>query len=107
MGLFDTIKLAGVEPTADGYTIDPHLPDEALLAAAAQRRRDAATPRRAARLRAARGRAAMRVSRPAGRRLVVYSRGRRVRFARAGDFVVFDLPVRAGRAANWAVVASR
>ena len=91
----------------------PRLPDrsapadEALLAATAPRRRRSDPPPLRGYVRATPGMLRMRVSRPAGRRLVVYSRGRRVRFARAGDFVVFDLPVRAGRAANWAVVASR
>ena len=42
--LFDTIKLAGIDPTRDGYRIDPHLPMQHVLAAAAARRASPCEP---------------------------------------------------------------
>ena len=90
----------------DGYTIDPHLPIRALLAAAADVGVAVTATRRAARLDHAdrRGRLRMRVA-TGLRRPVVTVGGRRARSARDGRFVVFGLPARAGRRATWAVRA--
>ena len=101
--LFDAIALAGVEPTAKGYTIDPRLP---LRRFSLRLRGVAVTATR----RAVRGwirptgggslrlRVATRLRDPA-----VTVGGRRARWERQGRFVVFRVAARPGRRATWAV----
>jgi hypothetical protein len=101
--LFDAIKLAGIEPTASGYTIDPRLPMARFslrlpaVSLVVQRRtvRGSITPSGSGRLR-------MRVATDL-RRVAVTVAGRPVRATRAGRFVAFALPVRAGRPTAWAI----
>jgi hypothetical protein len=102
--LLDIVKLAGVEPTASGYSVLPHLPlrrfevrlpDVGVIAAPRRLSgyvRVGASGVLRMRVRALRGRVAVRAA------------GRRVAFARAGGEVVFDLPARAGHPARWAEV---
>jgi hypothetical protein len=106
--LFDTIKLAGIEPEARGYSIDPRLPLKRFslrLPGAGV----AVTPRvirgyvRVATSRALR----MRVTVPQTRHVTVFAAGRRVAFHPAGGAVEFRLPVTRGRDANWAVALGR
>jgi Glycosyl hydrolase 36 superfamily, catalytic domain/Glycosyltransferase family 36 len=106
-GLYDAIMLAGVTPTADGYTVDPHLPMRQF----SLRFPDVGVARDAGGLRgyvhvARSGVLRMRVAATAGaRRLVAFADGRRVASAVRHGMVVFTLAVRAGRPADWAVVA--
>ena len=103
--LFDAITLAGVQPDAAGYTIDPRLPMRRFslrlprVAVMVTRRavRGWITPTGGGRLRV---RVATGLRRP-----VVTSAGRRVRATRDGRFVVFALPTRPGRRAAWAIHA--
>ncbi len=103
--LFDTIRLAGVEPTTRGYRVLPTLPLRRFslrlprlgLAWAPGRARGYVVTRQTARL-------TMEVRAPSRGRHAVYVDGRRVRAARRGRFVVFRMPARAGRPADWAVV---
>jgi hypothetical protein len=99
--LFDAIKLAGVEPTAGGYTIDPRLPmpdfelrlPNVAVAYARGRVSGSVTATGAGTLR-------MRVAgAPDGG--VVRVNGRRVASARDGRFTTFALGARAVRAARW------
>jgi hypothetical protein len=101
--LFDAIKLAGVEPTAGGYTIDPRLPmpdfelrlPNVAVAYARGRVSGSVTATGAGTLR-------MRVAgAPDGG--VVRVNGRRVASARDGRFTTFALEARAGRAARWKI----
>jgi hypothetical protein len=108
--LFDTIRLAGIEPTATGYRIVPHVPfktfsvrlPEAGVAYSKRLARGYVTTARAARL-------TMVVRPPAGTgRLTAHAGGRRVALKkRAGGLVEFTLKTRAGRAADWALVRIR
>ena len=103
--LFDAIALAGVQPDAAGYTIDPRLPMRRFslrlprVAVMVTRRavRGWITPTGGGRLRV---RVATGLRRP-----VVTGAGRRVRATRDGRFVVFALPTRPGRRAAWAIHA--
>jgi hypothetical protein len=108
--LFDATKLAGVEPTAAGYTFDPHLPASRFslrfpdVGVTYERRR-------------ARGyvavergvRVSVRV--PPGvrpRAAVTWANGRRVRHTRRGGLVTFRLPAsRGGAAVDWAVTKAQ
>ena len=105
--MFDTIKLAGIDATRDGYRIDPHLPmrtfslrlPRAGLAYEDDRVRGYLEIERSDKL-------AMAVRPPDGmdvNRAVAYADGRRVAHRVADGFVRFDLPAMAGRAADWAV----
>jgi hypothetical protein len=104
--LFDTIRLAGVEPVTDGYRIVPHVPfkrfsvrlPDAGVAYAGRLARGYVTTASATRL-------TMTVKPPSGRgKLTAWANGRRVRTHRvAGGLVSFTLPARAGRAADWAL----
>jgi glycosyl hydrolase family 36 len=104
--LFDAIKLAGIEPTAAGYTIDPRLPlrrfslrlaNVSLAASQGGALRGSITPSGPGALRM---RVATRLAHP-----VVTVGGRRVASRRAGRFVSFALRARAGRPAVWGVRA--
>ena len=102
-GLFDAIKLAGIQPTAAGYTIDPRLPmarfslrlANVSLAVTRHAVRGSVTPSGPGTLR-------LRVA-TALRHPAVTVAGRRVRSTRAGRFVGFALPVLTGRRATWAI----
>ena len=106
--LFDTIKLAGVHPVGDGYRIDPSLPMRSFslrlptvgVAVEPGERRGYVRPEGS-------GSLAMRVRVPEGadrgRALRTYVEGRQVTHRVEGGFVHFDLPTRAGEAADWAV----
>jgi hypothetical protein len=107
--LFDAIKLAGIEPVADGYRIAPHLPLDRFslrlpvvgIASAPGSLRGYVRPEAGGTLR-------MHVAPPPGSTvdsLVAYAAGRRVAAAVQGGQLVFDLPTRAHEAADWAVVA--
>jgi hypothetical protein len=104
--LYDVIKLAGIDPTAAGYEIDPHLPLHRF--AVRLRRVGVAYSRRRARgyVRTERsGSLRMAVAPPGGASYRVYAGGREVSFERRGGLLRFMLPAHAGRAADWAVVA--
>jgi hypothetical protein len=105
--LFDATKLAGIQPTARGYSFDPHLPwrryslrlPDVGVAYARARARGYLRLERKADIRIS-------VRRPAGvprRRAVTWVDGRRVRHSSRGRFVTFRLAARAGRAVDWAV----
>ena len=107
--LFDAIKLAGIEPDAQGYTITPHLP----MPRFSMRLPDVGVEQTPQLLRgyirpAATGTMRMRVALPAGarqQRVAAYAAGESVPFEVRGGTVVFKLPAKTGRAADWAVVA--
>jgi hypothetical protein len=101
-GLYDAIMLAGVTPIADGYTIDPHVP----MTRFSLRLPDVGVAREAGGLRgyvrvAHGGVLRMRVAAPRGS--VAFVAGHRVDSTRRHGMLVFGLPARAGRAADWAV----
>ena len=107
--LFDVIKLAGIEPVADGYRITPHLPmatfsfrlSQVGVASKPREMRGYIRP-------VAGGTLRMRVAAPpsSGRRkLVAYVNRRRVRSSLQDGLVTFELPTTAGVAADWAVRA--
>jgi hypothetical protein len=108
--LWDTIKLAGIDPTARGYRIDPHLPLKRFSLRLRGVGLDVAPRRLRGYVRLERSdRLAMEVERPAGvgpRRVRAYVNGRRVKHRLAGRTVRFTLPVRAGKPADWAVSGS-
>jgi hypothetical protein len=102
--------LAGVTPTADGYTITPRLPMARFslrvgnvgVRAEKRRLRGFVTVARTSALR-------MRVAPPAGvaaSRAVAWANGRRVKATVRNGLLVFSLPARAGRPADWAVSAA-
>jgi hypothetical protein len=103
--LYDATKLAGIEPTAAGYTFDPHLPAARFslrfpdVGVAYERRR----ARGYVRVKHA-VRVSVRV--PAGvrpRAALTWANGRRVRHTRRGGLVTFRLRARAGSPVDWAV----
>jgi hypothetical protein len=107
--LYDATKLAGIEPTAAGYTFDPHLqatrfslrfPD-AGVAYSRRRARGYVVVRRAIRV-------SVRVPKgvPA-RRAVTWVNRHRVRHTRRGGMVAFRLPARGGAPVDWAVTAGK
>jgi hypothetical protein len=102
--LFDAIKLAGVEPTARGYTIRPSLPMRSFslrlpeVGVAYERGR----ARGYVRVRGTRT-LTMTVAAPARGKLAAYVGGRHVRLRRVGDLVRFRLSAVAGRAVDWAL----
>jgi hypothetical protein len=105
--LFDAIKLAGLEPVADGYRVDPHLPMRTFslrlpvagVAGKSGELRGYVRPERS-------GALEMEVRVPDGadrKHLRAFAGGRSVARRVSGDFVRFRLPASAGRAADWAV----
>ena len=102
--LYDTIRLAGIEPTTRGYRIQPKLPlrrfslrlPRAGVAYGPAGARGYVVTLRAARLR-------MEVTAPAAGRFIAYANGTPVRSRQKGRTVAFTLPARAGRAAQWAI----
>jgi hypothetical protein len=102
--LFDSIRLAGINPTASGFQIKPELPLSSFslrlpgIGVAYQR-----NLARGYVVSAASGALTMEVTPPSGGSWRAYADGRRVRGSRRGGAVVFRLAVRAGRAADWAI----
>jgi hypothetical protein len=102
--LFDTIRLAGVEPTRRGYRIDPHLPVSSFelrlprvgVAYGRDRLRGYVEPVRSSTL-------AMEVAVPGAVRAVRVD-GRRRSYRRSGGAVRFSLPTVAGRPTDWEVL---
>jgi glycosyl hydrolase family 36/glycosyl transferase family 36 len=106
--VWDTIKLAGIEPTVQGYEIAPLLPMREFTlrlpgVGLEWGRRRASGYVRTVR----RDRLRMAVRAPASGRYRALVGGRPVRSARAGRDVVFTLPVRPGRAARWSIAPAR
>ena len=104
--LFDTIRLAGIEPTATGFRVEPQLPMRSFSLALP--RAGVAYDAQGARgyfVAAGRRPLTLEVKPPAGRRWSVRANGRPVRFAVRRGMLVFRLPVgRAGRA-TWQALA--
>jgi hypothetical protein len=106
-GLFTALKLAGLDPTRDGYRIDPHLPTasfslrmpDAGVEYARTHARGYVRPSGHERLRVS-------VSLPRALRrgsAAAFVDGRRVRATRAGGTLRFALRGRGGRLVDWAV----
>jgi hypothetical protein len=106
--LFATIKLAGIEPVADGYRITPHLPMPMFslrlpnvgVAAAPGLVRGYIRPGQSGSVR-------LHVAPPPGTapdHLAAFAAGHQVPYSLRDGLVVFDLPATAGRAADWALV---
>jgi hypothetical protein len=101
-GLFDAIKLAGVEPTADGYRVVPELPMDTFSLKLPRVGVEAAPGVLRGYVRVEQdGVLRMRVAGPAG--AVASVGGERVASRREDGLVVFDLPASAGAAAQWEV----
>ena len=106
--LFDTIRLAGIEPTTHGYRIHPQLPlrtfslrlPRAGVAYGRGGARGYVVTSRSARLR-------IEVSAPAAGPFLAYANGVRVRSRQRGRTVVFPLRSPAGHAAQWAITRGR
>ena len=106
--LFDTIRLAGIEPTTNGYRIDPQLPLRTFslrlprvgVAYGKAGARGYVVTSRSSRLR-------MTVTAPAGGPFLAYANGVRVRSRQRGRTVVFPLRAPAGHAAQWAISRGR
>ena len=91
--LFDTIRLAGIEPTATGFRVEPRLPMRSFSLALP--RAGVAYDAREARgyfVTATRRPLTLEVKPPAGRRWSVRANGRPARFALRGGMLVFSLP---------------
>jgi hypothetical protein len=107
--LWDTIKLAGIEPTTRGYRIDPKLPMRSF----SLRLPDIGlewSPRRASGFvrTVGRDRLAMVVRTPsASGRWRAFVSGRPVPTAVAGGEVRFSLPAQPGRVARWSIAPDR
>jgi hypothetical protein len=105
--VMDALRLAGVTPRASGFTITPHLPLGRFRLCLPQIG-IASIPgllRGYVRVRES-GRLTMSVAFPAylrGSTVAAFADGRRVRFTVHRRMVIFTLPVRAERAADWAV----
>jgi hypothetical protein len=102
--LFDAIKLAGIEPTADGYRIAPHLPfrDFSLRLPGIGVARDARGVRGYVRPEAG-GRVVLHAAVPAGKRVSMWSGTRRVGQEVSKGEVTFALDAPAHAATDWAV----
>jgi hypothetical protein len=99
--LFDAVKLAGIEPTQDGYDIAPHLPFRRFSL-----RLPTIGVTRGKTLHGylrpeASGVVHMRVRAPAPRAVRVD--GHRVPYAREDGLVAFDLPAQARRTTTWEI----
>ena len=105
--LYDATKLAGIQPTAVGYRIDPHLPSpryslrlpDVGVAYSRKRARGYLVLERTGSIR-------MSVRVPAGvpaRLAVTWAGGHRVRHSRRGRLVTFRVRARAGLPVDWAV----
>ncbi|MFL5822183.1 MAG: GH36-type glycosyl hydrolase domain-containing protein [Solirubrobacteraceae bacterium] len=106
--VMNAIHLAGLTPVRDGYDVIPHLPMRSFSLRLPDM--GVAQGDRVLRgyVRAVQGGSVvMHVALPPGarlKRLRTYAAGRLVAHSVRGRLVVFRLPTRAGRAANWAVV---
>ena len=108
--LFDAIKLAGIEPVADGYRITPHLP----MSSFSLRLPEVGVAEAPGVLRGyvralSTGLLRMDVASPAGAdpaTVSAYAEGRRVASSARGGLIAFDLPTQAGQPADWAVAAT-
>jgi len=101
-GLFDAVKLAGVEPTADGYRIVPELPMDTFSLDLPRVGVEASPGSLGGYVRLeADATLRMRVAAPPG--AVASVEGRRVPSSREDGLVVFSLPAQADRAAHWQV----
>jgi hypothetical protein len=107
--LFDAIKLAGIQPTADGYRVVPHLPmstfsvrlPQAGVAQSAGVLRGYVQPEQGGNLR-------MHVAAPPGsdiHHLTAFANAHQVPAAVQDGLIAFDLPATAGQPADWAVAA--
>jgi hypothetical protein len=105
--VMNAINLAGVTPLEDGFEVTPHLPmksfsvrlPEVGVAAAPRLLRGYIVVARRSTLR-------MRVAPPPGvlaARVAAFANGKRVPARIEGGLVVFELPARANRPADWAV----
>jgi hypothetical protein len=110
--VMDAIDLAGVTPVEDGYDITPHLPMKTF----SLRDGDIGVAQRPRMLRGyitpvGSGPLVLHVALPPGTtrhdRVVAYANGHAVRATRAHGAVTFTLPATAGRAANWALAATK
>jgi hypothetical protein len=102
--LWDTIKLAGVEPTTRGYTIRPLLPMRRFTLRLPHLGLEWSARRASGYVRTlARDRLRMVVRAPSSGRFRVTVAGRVVASRRRGADVVFALRVRPGRLVSWAV----
>jgi hypothetical protein len=107
--LYDTLKLAGIQPTRGGYRIDPHwpFPDFAFTSATVAVRY--AAGRVSGHLRPlGAGTVAMSVRLPAGRTgpAIACVDGRPTPVRRRGDVASWRMRLAAGRTTRWAVVAA-
>jgi hypothetical protein len=108
-GLYDAIMLAGVTPTAAGYTIAPHLPMGRFSlrfpqVGVAQDKDGLSGYVRVARSGALRMRVVLPGRSSRAIRVVTFADGRRTASTLRGGTVSFTLAARAGRPADWAVV---
>jgi hypothetical protein len=105
--LFATIKLAGIEPVADGYRITPHLPMPTFSLRLPNVGVAAAPGVLCGYIRPGRsGSVRLHVAPPPGTRpdrLTAFAAGHRVPYSLRDGLVVFDLPATTGRAADWAL----
>ncbi len=106
--LFDLVKLAGVEPTQDGYLVTPHLPMKSFDI----RLPELGVARQEGLIRGYfvtdGGAVELRVAPPPGvsaAQAVAYDGKKRVPSTVAGGLVQFTLQTSAGKPANWAVGA--
>jgi hypothetical protein len=107
--VMNALRLAGLTPERDGYRIDPHLPlerfnvrmERAGIAAEPGLLRGYVRPERG-------GAVTMRVRVPDGgdaSAVAAFANGRPVPHEVEDGFVLFRLPTRAGRAADWSVTS--
>jgi hypothetical protein len=102
--LWDTIKLAGIEPTAQGYAIRPMLPMREFSLRLPNVGLEWGPRRAAGYVRAARRDGLrMAVRAPSGERYRATVDGRPVPARRRGDDVIFSVPARPGRAVRWSI----
>jgi hypothetical protein len=102
--LFDTIRLAGITPTAAGFRIEPQLPlsrfslrlPNAGVAYSARLARGYVTASASDTL-------TMEVAPPSRGRYAAYANGRAVPTKRRGGLLVFSLRAKRGKPANWAL----
>jgi hypothetical protein len=106
-GLFDAVKLAGIEPTAGGWRVQPELPtDTWTLRLPMLGAQYTPTTARGYVTALQAGRLTMQIAPPSGSdpsRLTTYADGRPVPHQLVDGLLVFSLPAAAGRAATWGV----
>ena len=106
--LFDLVKLAGVEATGDGYEVVPHLPMGTFDIRLPQLGIAQSSELIRGYLRASTATVTMRVAPPPGvaaSSAVAYANGVQVPDTVAGGLVEFKLPIKGGKASDWAVGA--